>query len=212
MKVKLRWTLCDAPRFHQPKRFPVPGTIPLDLDQFMAFHAYLPVFTPSMGSMPLMLFVRPLPLPNFQSLICLQRRVPRITPHLSIRNSATAFTNIKGKQVFPGKGKVVSKASKNKPQERPRVHLPACKFPSKPPPTPDPSEILHLPYHIHRTPSQQLPIYKLAKRGGSLRQTRLRKIEGDMARLRSDLRAALGLEDGEITINQLTKHIIIRVC
>ena len=129
----------------------------------------------------------------------------------TVRHRSTAFTNLKGRQVFKGKSTVVSRASRNRPQKPPRVHLPACKFPSNPPPTPDPAQIVKLPYYIHRTASQQLPVYKLAKRGGNLRQTRLRKVEGDLARLRSDLQEALSLESEHIKINQLTKHIIIKV-
>ena len=170
--------------------------------------------------MPFMSFLRPLPLPRLQTLQCLQRSVcpfqlqsPTFHGPLStVRNSATAFSNKRGKQVFKGKSTVVSRASRNRPQKPPRVNLPACKFPSNPPPTPDPSKIVKLPYHIHRTPSQQLPVYKLAKRGGNLRQTRLRKVEGDIARLRTDLQEALSLEDEHIKINHLTKHIIIKAC
>lgn len=68
-----------------------------------------------------------------------------------------------------------------------------------------------LPYHIHRTASQQLPIYHLAKRGGNLHQTRIRKIDGDLMELKKDLRQALGLREEHIAINQLTRHIVIKV-
>lgn len=69
-----------------------------------------------------------------------------------------------------------------------------------------------LPYRVNRTPSKNLPIYLLAKRGGNLKQTRLRKIEGDLAKLKEDLQQALKIEeDKEIQINQLTRHIIIKV-
>lgn len=165
-----------------------------------------------MTSVPFMPFLRP---------FLLQRTVrPLVHIHLdqpngcafAVRYNSTAFANIRGKQVFKGKSTVVSRASRNKPQKPPRVHFPACKFPSQPPPTPDASAIAKLPYYIHRTASQQLPIYKLAKRGGNLRQTRLRKVEGDIARLRSDLLEALSLVDEHIKINQSTKHIIIKVC
>ncbi|KAL9120761.1 MAG: hypothetical protein Q9187_002686 [Circinaria calcarea] len=67
-----------------------------------------------------------------------------------------------------------------------------------------------LTYHVNRTPSQQLPVYHLAKRGGNLKQTRIRKISGDVASLRQDLQQALGLREEHIVINQLTKHIIIK--
>ena len=68
-----------------------------------------------------------------------------------------------------------------------------------------------LAYYVHRTASQQLPIYHLAKRGGNLRQTRIRKIDGNLMELKKDLRHALGLKEEQIAINSLTKHIIIKV-
>ena len=49
------------------------------------------------------------------------------------------------------------------------------------------------------------------KRGGNLRQTRIRKIEGDAAKLGQDLRQALSLKPEEVKVNQLTNHIIIKV-
>ena len=67
------------------------------------------------------------------------------------------------------------------------------------------------PYHVSRTPSQQLPIYLLAKRGGNLHQTRVKKIEGDIATLRKELQQALVIDEEDIKINQLTRHIIIKV-
>jgi large subunit ribosomal protein L49 len=69
-----------------------------------------------------------------------------------------------------------------------------------------------LTYRVSRTPSMQLPIYLLAKRGGNLKQTRLRKIEGNIVELKEDLQRALGIvEEKDIQINQLTRHIIIKV-
>ena len=68
-----------------------------------------------------------------------------------------------------------------------------------------------LPYHVYRTASQKLPIYHLAKRGGNLHQTRIRKIEGDRERLRDEIQRALGLKDELVIINRLTGHIIIKV-
>jgi len=67
------------------------------------------------------------------------------------------------------------------------------------------------PYKVLRTPSKNLPIYTLAKRGGNLKQTKVRKIEGDIEVLRTQLQEALGLEHNEVVINQLTKQIIIKV-
>ena len=71
------------------------------------------------------------------------------------------------------------------------------------------SEIIN--YHVDRTPSKQLPIYHLIKAGGNLKQTRIRKISGDITALRTDLQRELGLREDQIRINQLTRHIIIKV-
>ncbi|OBT68940.1 hypothetical protein VE03_01314 [Pseudogymnoascus sp. 23342-1-I1] len=68
-----------------------------------------------------------------------------------------------------------------------------------------------LEYRVSRTPSAQLPIYLLAKRGGNMKQTRVKKIEGNIAQLREDLKVALGIEeDREIQVNHLTRHIIVK--
>lgn len=67
------------------------------------------------------------------------------------------------------------------------------------------------PYHVLRTPSNQLPIYLLAKRGGNLHQTRIKKVEGDLAVLRNQLQQALKVPEEEIRINQRTRHIVIKV-
>ncbi|KAI9830255.1 MAG: hypothetical protein M1819_005782 [Sarea resinae] len=50
----------------------------------------------------------------------------------------------------------------------------------------------------------------MAKRGGNLHQTKLRKIDGDIKVLRNELQKALAVEDKDIAINQLTRHIIIK--
>jgi large subunit ribosomal protein L49 len=68
------------------------------------------------------------------------------------------------------------------------------------------------PYRITRTTTHNLPVYLLSKRGGNLKQTRIRRIEGNINVLRSDLQAALGVEEKEVMINQLTQQIIVKVC
>ncbi|MCJ1253956.1 hypothetical protein MMC24_001770 [Lignoscripta atroalba] len=82
-------------------------------------------------------------------------------------------------------------------------------LPSKP--SSVPSSLQPLPYHVHRTASKELPVYHLAKRGGNLHQTRIRKIEGNIMDLRKDIQQALGLNEEHIVVNQLTRHIIIKV-
>ncbi|MCJ1343446.1 hypothetical protein MMC31_001639 [Peltigera leucophlebia] len=75
-----------------------------------------------------------------------------------------------------------------------------------------PSELTppQLPYHVYRTTSQQLPVYHIAKRGGNLHQTRIRKINGDVMKLREDIQKALELKEGNIAINPTTGHITIK--
>jgi large subunit ribosomal protein L49 len=67
------------------------------------------------------------------------------------------------------------------------------------------------PYRITRTPSNNYPIYTLAKRGGNMKLTKLRRIEGDVNVLRKDLQLALGMDEKDVVINQLTRHIIVKV-
>ncbi|CAF9917460.1 MAG: hypothetical protein GOMPHAMPRED_001270 [Gomphillus americanus] len=67
-----------------------------------------------------------------------------------------------------------------------------------------------LSYHVHRTPSQQLPVYHLAKAGGNKHLTRIRKISGSVEDLKDDLRTALGLAEKDIVINNVNRHIVIK--
>ena len=87
----------------------------------------------------------------------------------------------------------------------------ASPVPAPPAPTNTHQDIPPLSYHVYRTPSQELPVYHLTKRGGNLLQTQLRKIEGDRQSLCEELRKALDLRPRDITINQVTGHIIIKV-
>jgi len=72
------------------------------------------------------------------------------------------------------------------------------------------ADVSPLPYHVQRTASQGLPVYQLAKRGGNLHQTRIRKIKGDISALRDQLRALLKIKNDHAAINQVTGHIILK--
>ncbi|KAL9014324.1 MAG: hypothetical protein Q9173_001032 [Seirophora scorigena] len=96
----------------------------------------------------------------------------------------------------------------SKPTSSKKIATSPRRIKPNPPPIPDISE--PLPYHVHRTPSQQLPVYQLAKRGGNLLLTRLRKVDGDIMQLKLHLQQALDLRPEEISINQLTRHIHIK--
>ncbi|KAF8857033.1 hypothetical protein BDZ45DRAFT_691219 [Acephala macrosclerotiorum] len=65
-------------------------------------------------------------------------------------------------------------------------------------------------YRITRTPSNNYPIYTLSKRGGNMKLTKIRRIEGDANALRRDLVVALGLEEKEVVVNQLTRHVVVK--
>lgn len=43
-----------------------------------------------------------------------------------------------------------------------------------------------------------------------MKLTKLRRIEGDVNVLRKDLQLALGMDEKEVVINQLTRHIIVK--
>lgn len=165
-----------------------------------------------MASAPLLPFLRPLPFPKLSSLHRLALTKPPPPPHTQTRSAATAFSNKLGRQVFPGAHTPASLArKKSHPSSRPKRRPSPVKALITPH-TPDPASIVKLPYHIHRTPSQQLPVYKSEKRGGTLKQTRVRKIEGDVRALRGDLMEAMGLGEAEVKINSLTGHVLVKVC
>ncbi|KAL2150457.1 hypothetical protein VTH82DRAFT_7020 [Thermothelomyces myriococcoides] len=65
------------------------------------------------------------------------------------------------------------------------------------------------PYFVRRTPSNQLAVYQLAKRGGNKKLTTIKKVEGDRVQLRSALAQELGLPEKEVIINHLTGHIVV---
>ncbi|KAL1639462.1 54S ribosomal protein img2, mitochondrial [Diplodia intermedia] len=67
-----------------------------------------------------------------------------------------------------------------------------------------------LPYFVQRTPSNNLPVYKALKRGGNRKETKLRKISGDLKALQSELRAYLDIPEHDITIITTTGHIVAK--
>ncbi|KAG9748614.1 hypothetical protein KCU73_g7044, partial [Aureobasidium melanogenum] len=65
---------------------------------------------------------------------------------------------------------------RNYPDRQPQKDLPVSEAPALPE-----SEIApNLPYFVTRTPSNELPIYTLRKRGGNMRLTRVKKIDGNI--------------------------------
>ncbi|KAK7520013.1 mitochondrial 54S ribosomal protein mL49 [Phyllosticta citriasiana] len=73
-----------------------------------------------------------------------------------------------------------------------------------------PTKRPQLPYFVLRTASAKIPVYSEVKGGGTLRQTKLRKIEGDIKKLKKALEEELGLKPSSVRINDLTKQIVIK--
>jgi large subunit ribosomal protein L49 len=69
-----------------------------------------------------------------------------------------------------------------------------------------------LPYHVSRTPTNNLPIYSDIKAGKTLKLTRIRKITGDVQALKNEIIQALKLdpEREKAEVNPLTGHIVIK--
>ena len=68
-----------------------------------------------------------------------------------------------------------------------------------------------LPYHVHRTPSQHLPVYHLRKNGGNLHQTLIRKVSGESNALRKELVRELKIPNDKIKVNNVNGHVVIKV-
>ena len=78
-----------------------------------------------------------------------------------------------------------------------------------------------LPFNMTRTTKgNQLPVYQLAKGGGTKHLTRLRRLSGDLTALKDDLTKALGVEGGYkngkgdkvdvVSINWHTRQVLVR--
>ncbi|KAI0436121.1 mitochondrial large subunit ribosomal protein-domain-containing protein [Xylaria telfairii] len=74
----------------------------------------------------------------------------------------------------------------------------------------EPNAPPQLPYFVGRNNLNNLSVYHEKKRGGNLKRTVLKKGEGDLQALKQDLRDVLQLQHGDISVNTVTRHIIIR--
>ncbi|KAK0936730.1 54S ribosomal protein img2, mitochondrial [Friedmanniomyces endolithicus] len=82
-----------------------------------------------------------------------------------------------------------------------------------------PEPVSHLPseqcapnlaYFVTRTPSKELPVYQLTKRGGNMKLTRIRKIDGRPETLRDALRVELNLGEKEAVFNAVTRQVVLK--
>ncbi|CUS08314.1 unnamed protein product [Tuber aestivum] len=67
-----------------------------------------------------------------------------------------------------------------------------------------------LPYFVYRTENNNLPVYQEYKAGGNKLQTRIRKVEGNLQFLRNQIEDAFQMKKGQVTINSLAGHVIIK--
>jgi len=67
-----------------------------------------------------------------------------------------------------------------------------------------------LPYFVSRTQNNNLPVYQEYKAGGNKLQTRIRKVEGNLQFLKNQIEEAFQMEKGEVTINSLAGHVIVK--
>ena len=149
-------------------------------------------------------FLRPLPPPRLSSISMLQRQISSL-PRLRQEGNEwppCTITKCPWLDILLSTAPTIISKTQSLPPASPTIKSSAQVDPAALPP---------LPYHVHRTASQKLPIYHLAKRGGNLHQTRIRKIEGDVEKLREELVATLALREETVVINRLTGHIIIKV-
>jgi large subunit ribosomal protein L49 len=65
-------------------------------------------------------------------------------------------------------------------------------------------------YHVARSASKNLPVYTDYKRGGNLHLTTVRKITGDSAALRDELRELLRKKDQDVSVNPLNGHVVVK--
>ncbi|KAI0593995.1 mitochondrial large subunit ribosomal protein-domain-containing protein [Biscogniauxia sp. FL1348] len=76
--------------------------------------------------------------------------------------------------------------------------------PSEPPPQPT------LPYYVGRNNLRNFGVYHKVKSGGNFKITLLKKGEGNLQALKRDIRDALGLPETDVSVNNVTRHIVIR--
>lgn len=66
-------------------------------------------------------------------------------------------------------------------------------------------------YFVRRTPTRHLPIYQLKKGGGTLLQTRVKKVSGQVLELKRQLEELLVPPPQWIRVNPLNNHIEMKV-
>ncbi|KAL2016610.1 hypothetical protein VTK56DRAFT_3267 [Thermocarpiscus australiensis] len=129
---------------------------------------------------------------------------PQVTPSLSIFSRRCLTTTLSSPtSTTPPAQSTPSPNPASQPQPSPSPQQPTPQTTPPPPPT------TSLPYHVARTPSNNLPVYHLAKRGGNKKLTTIKKVEGDRKAFRDSIARDLGVSVKDVKINTLTGHISV---
>ncbi|KAH7028891.1 mitochondrial large subunit ribosomal protein-domain-containing protein [Microdochium trichocladiopsis] len=67
-----------------------------------------------------------------------------------------------------------------------------------------------VPYYVGKNKFENFGVYHKTKRGGNLKTTEIKMVDGNIASLKEDLKAALELGNGDIAFNNTTRHIVIK--
>ncbi|KAJ1326069.1 large subunit ribosomal protein L49 [Microdochium nivale] len=80
------------------------------------------------------------------------------------------------------------------------------------PTTAAPSEAprARIPYIVGKNKFENFGVYHKKKRGGNLKTTEIKLVDGNIESLKQDLKAALRLENGDIAFNSTTRHLVIK--
>lgn len=112
-----------------------------------------------------------------------------------------------------------SRASHRTNHPRPPRTYPTRHPTNTPPPSPpSPLTLLptqesapNLPYFVTRSSKNSLPIYTLRKRGGNLKMTRVKRVDGRAEVLGEELRGVLGLSaKGEVVVSPVNGHVMLK--
>ena len=76
--------------------------------------------------------------------------------------------------------------------------------------TPDAATV-NLPYFVDRNSLDNFGVYQKTKSGGNKKVTLVKRGQGNLQALRCDLRDALQLDDSQLYINHVTKHVVVKV-
>ncbi|KAK0705727.1 mitochondrial large subunit ribosomal protein-domain-containing protein [Apiosordaria backusii] len=82
--------------------------------------------------------------------------------------------------------------------------------PVQPPPEPQTQSKRSYPFVVGRSGANNFSVYQLAKRGGNLKLTLVKKVEGNRIAFKEELAKGLKLSAKDIKVSSLTGHVEVR--